>query len=426
MENSPRADGKGVTVIQPIKQDDSCWRTRFQMLFYGVSCVLFWSVFIMQLPFIAPYFGGVKVMFYVSMVYGLSSNISRIVLMVMHNRSSGKVSSRIHRLVYLGASVTALGMFLFPVCMGILSTTHPTISFWLCLLITAIVGAFNSLLVTGGFALMSLAPNGSGQFFLIGFTLTGIITWPFIVSLRVICETAGTSGESTTLIVSIISLSITGVLCLLSIPMYRYKTSQNPYFITQIEREGDAIIGGGSRSGILPVFRKIWSIVLSLWSSRVVTFALYPGLIGLWTPHGSIPFTKSLYQSFLLYLGPVSDTVGQLVFRFTPLGNRLLLGERSLTILTIIRAIILIPLFLLSAYFDDTNSVIAQDWLRVLLMFMFSFSMGINYSLGNALAPAKFESPDDKYTVGVLLSFVAMNGLFVGSLVGIGFKELLM
>jgi len=51
--------------------------------------------------------------------------------------------------------------------------------------------------------------------------------------------------------------------------------------------------------------------------------------------------------------------------------------------------------------------------------------MGINYSLGNAMAPAAVDSPDEKYTVGVILSFVAMNGLFVGSLIGIGFKELL-
>ena len=393
------------------------------MLFYGVSCVLFWSVFIMQLPFVAPYFGGVKVMFYVSMVYGLSSNISRVVLMMMHNRSTSLVSARIHRLVYLGASMTALGMFMFPICMAVLSKNHPTLSFWICLGITALVGAFNSLLVTGGFALMSLAPKGSGQFFLIGFTLTGIITWPFIVLLRLISEAAGTSGDSTTLVVSIISLSITGVLCLLSIVMYRFRTSKNPYFITQLESEGDAIIAGGRKNGIIAIFRKIWSVVLSLWFTRVITFALYPGLIGLWTPHGSIPFAKSLYQSFLLYLGPVSDTIGQLVFRFTPLGNRL--GERAMTFLTVGRGLILIPLFVLSAKFDETNSVLAQDWFRVLLMFAFSFSMGINYSLGNALAPARFESPDDKYTVGVILSFVAMNGLFIGSLVGIGFKELL-
>ena len=421
MDNSPRAVGKGVAVVQPIIADDSSWKTRFHMLFYGVSCVLFWSVFIMQLPFVAPYFGGIKVMFYVSMVYGLSSNISRVVLMFMHNRSGSKLSLRIDRLVYLGASVTALGMFLFPICMGVLSTSHPDISFWICLGITAMVGAFNSLLVTGGFALMSLAPPVSGQFFLIGFTLTGIITWPFIVSLRLISEAAGTSGDTTTLIVSIISLSITGILCLMSIPMYRFKTSKNPYFISQLAR--DSVTPCNSRNGIIPVFRKIWPIILSLWSSRVITFALYPGLIGLWSPHGQVPFSKNLYQSFLLYLGPVSDTIGQFAFRFTPLSAKL--GERALTILTIVRGLVLIPLFIQSAKFDETNSILAQDWFRILLMFFFSFSMGINYSLGNAIAPTKFDSPDDKYTVGVILSFVAMNGLFVGSLVGIGFKEIL-
>lgn len=426
MDNSPRADGKGVSVVQPIRLEDSSWRTRLQMLFYGVSCVLFWSVFIMQLPFVASFFGGVKVMFYVSMVYGLSSNICRIVLMFTHNRSKSDVSSRINRLVYMGASMTALGMFLFPICMAVLSTDRPTISFWICLGITAMVGAFNSLLVTGGFALMSLAPGGSGQFFLIGFTLTGIISWPFIVGLRFLSQAAGTTGDTTTLVVSIVSLSVTGILCLMSIPMYRYKTSRNPYLMSQLEQEGDAVISGGKKNGIIPVFRKIWPIITALWFSRVITFALYPGLVGLWSPDSLFPASsKSLYQSFLLYLGPVSDTIGQVVYRFTPLSK--LMGERALTILTIARGLVLIPLFFLSAKYDEsTSSILAQDWFRIILMFSFSFSMGINYSLGNALAPLKFTSPDDKYTVGVILSFVAMNGLFVGSLVGIGFKELLM
>jgi hypothetical protein len=271
-------------------------------------------------------------------------------------------------------------------------------------------------MITGGFALMSLSPPGSGQFFLLGLTATGVVTWPLMMLLRWIADSIIPPNYSSTFPVAAFSLCMTGILCLSSIFIYKYKTSRDPNFVAKLrkdEREG---------AGLIETARKIWSTTILLWISRAVTFSLYPGLVCVWTPK-STSYSEQNFRAFLLYMGPVSDTIGQVLFRFTQLFKKW--GDRSLLGITFARAIVLIPLFLLSTYYDSEDSILSADWFRLLLIMAFSISMGINYSLGNARAPAKVDSADEKYTVGVILSFVAMNGLFVGSLIGIGFKELL-
>jgi hypothetical protein len=145
-------------------------------------------------------------------------------------------------------------------------------------------------------------------------------------------------------------------------------------------------------------------------------------MIGFFTPSSSA-YSRGDYQSLMIYMGPLSDTVGQLVYRYTRVKDWI--GMRGLVIFTVVRAAIIIPLFVLSASLDEESVFLRQDWFRALLMFGFSFSMGINYSAGNALAPQCVSSTEEKFLVGVILSLVAMNGLFVGSLAAIGVRALL-
>lgn len=389
------------------------WSTKFQMLFYGISCVLFWSVLMNQLPFISTYFGGKLIFFYIPLAYGLSSNIGRVVLMILHSRRKSTTQTSLSRFVYLGGFFTALGMYLFALSIGLLPTDSPTLGFVICMLITCLVGAFNSLLVTGGYALMALSPRKSGQFFLLGLTATGIITWPCMMGLRYICNSV--SPETTSYFVALISLCVTGSLCLGAMSVYKFKTSRNPCFASQLSSSEV------NEVGLLSTFGRVMSPLLCLWLSRLFTFALYPGMISLWTPSvENAPYSEAEYQSFLIYLGPVSDTIGQLFYRYVPIMGRI--GEKSLIIMTLVRGGILIPLFWFSAFFNGTGASISSDAFRCCLMFMFSFSMGINYSLGSAVALHRVKETDEKYTVGVLISFAAMNGLFIGSLVGIALK----
>jgi hypothetical protein len=387
-----------------------------QMMFYGVACVLFWSVLLIQVPFIKGYFGGTSVLFYIPLVYGLFSNVSRILVLFLHSRSKESTGVKLTHLIFSGASITAGGMCCIPILMGINGTENASLGFWMCLVTVAVVGTFNSLLVTGGFALMSLAPKGSGQFFLLGLTATGIITWPFFMLLRFAVSSLTNAGK-VDFVVAAISLCISAALCVGTIPVYKYFTRKHPSLRPQLEQTSSDPTG----RGLVKVFRLIWVPAMAMWFARLVTFALYPGMIGIYTPSSGL-YSISHYQSFLIYLGPLSDTVGQLVYRYTKLRN--MIGMKSLIVMTVVRAVIIFPLFLISAWMDYSDSFIRQDWFRCLMMFGFSFSMGINYSAGNALAPQTVSSSDEKFIVGVILSFVAMNGLFIGSLVGVGLKEL--
>ena len=407
-----------VTIESPIDGKVSSVRSlNFQMLFYGVACVLFWSILLIQVPYIKHYFGGETVFFYIPLVYGLFSNVSRIIVLVYHARISCTTEKKLAQLIYTGAPMTAIGMCCIPLIMAVNGTGDQEVGFWLCMTAVAIVGTFNSLLVTGGFGLMSIAPKGSGQFFLLGFTATGIIAWPVLMLMRWIVRQSFT-GEGVNLTVSTVTLTVSSVLCMCSIPVYRFLTSKHPLMEPQLEQQSLDPNG----SGLLKTFRAVWIPALSMWFSRFVTFICYPGMVGLFTP-SSTAFSTGDYQSFLLYVGPLSDTIGQLFYRYTRVKE--MIGMRGLVIFTVVRAAIIIPLFLLSASMDADDVFVSQDWFRCLLMFGFSFSMGINYSAGNALAPQCVSSTDEKFLVGVILSFVAMNGLFVGSLAGRGIKALL-
>jgi hypothetical protein len=379
---------------------------------------MFWAIIMSQLPYIAHFFGGTKVFFWLPFVYGMASNFARLSLMLLHSVDKRATGSKLSQLVTWGASGTTIGLVAFPVSMVIVGDSNPNIGFAVCLILSSVVGTFNSLSVTGGFALMSLVPKGMGQFYLLGLTVTGIVTWPFMIGVRAIASAAG-GGSSTGLIVAIISLGMAAILCFASIPVYLRYTSKNPLLRAQLE--GDSSVLETTKAGLTSTFRQVWVPVTALWVARVSTFALYPGMIGLWSPQSSDSYTKDFYQSFLIYLGPLSDTIGQVVYRFTPWFQRL--GVGALVVITAVRAAIILPLFILSAKLDGTDSVVSSDWFRMGLMFFFSFSMGINYSLGNAVVPQAVNSTEERFTAGVILSFVATNGLFIGSLVGIGLKE---
>jgi hypothetical protein len=387
-----------------------------QMMFFGISCVLFWSVLLIQVPFIKEYFGGTSVLFYIPLVYGLCSNVARIFVMIFHSRSRKSTGVKVSQLMICGAAVTAFGMCCIPVIMAVNGKKNPPAGFSLCLAVVAVVGTFNSLLVTGGFALMSIAPKGSGQFFLLGLTATGIVTWPFFMLLRLIVSKTTTDGK-VDFVVAAITLCLSAGLCVSSVPVYTFFTSRHPLMSNQLQHTSSDPNG----LGLIKVFRAIWVPAIAMWFSRMVTFALYPGMIGLYTPSGDL-YSVSHYQSFLIYLGPLSDTLGQLVYRYTKV--RELIGIKTLIVFTALRAVVIVPMFLMSAYLDDSDAVVRQDWFRFIMMFIFSFSMGINYSAGNALAPQSVSSTEEKFLVGVILSFVAMNGLFIGSLVGVGLKQL--
>lgn len=391
--------------------------TKGQMLFLGVSSILFWSITLIQIPFISQYFGGKSALFYIPPVYGLSSNLGRVIVLLVNPRLRMHGGSKIGLLITVGGLGTAGAMVCFPIFMGCFGENKTVYGLLVSLCLVSVIGLFNSLLATGGYGLMSLAPNGAGQFYLLGLTGTGVITWPFIMLLRAIVE-ALHRQSSTSFLVAVVSLTFGSIVCLFSIPLYHFVTRRDPNFVAQLEAKSE----DASLHSLLKTFRKSRNLIVFLWVSRVVTFVVYPGFLSLWTPSLSESYSKELYQSFMIYLGPVSDTLGQLMYRYSGFFNSA--NHRFFYCLTVSRVMAVIPLFILSTKSNGSESILASDVFRMLLMMGFSSSMGINYSLGTHLAIQSVSSSEEKFTLGTIFSFMAMNGLFIGSMIGLGLKPL--
>jgi hypothetical protein len=308
----------------------------------------------------------------------------------------------------------------FPISMRLLGTGHPEIGFWVCIGLTTCMGLFNSLLMNAGFALMSIAPEKSATFFLLGQTTTSVIAWPIILVLRIIVRATGATEHETNYMVAIITLSFAAIFCLGTIPLYFLKTKFHPVFRhlllnpahdQPLEQQADSMVD---------VFKKVFAPVMCGWSASVITFCVYPSQAGIWIPSMTDPpFTDEVYQSFMMYMFSVSDTVGRAVPRWIKRLQQI--SNRQFITATLLRGVVFIPLFLLSTH--HIWFVLSSDTFRLVMVLLFGLSNGINFNLSNMLAPPLVEE-EDKMNVGTLLSFGAINGLFVGSLIAIGLVQI--
>lgn len=410
---------KASTVSEPVAITTGPY---WQMAYYAVSGFLFWGLLMIQIPFIDGYFGGPGVIFYITFSYGLASNVIRVVLVWYGNRTKKSIAVQMTALINFGGAFTGLTMIAFPVAMTILGRDNGNISFWICIVLTSFMGIFNSLLMNAGFGLMSMAPEKSASFFLLGQTMTGVFTWPIIVGLRAIVNALG-GGDETDYIVAVMSLSLSGLITMGTIPLYKLKTRHHPVFshmLAPYQTPTGSPSNNPRRSRpIKAVFKSIWVPASASWISCLFTFAVFPSQVSLWQPS----FTDALYdgplfRSFLIYVYSIADTIGRMLPRL--LHVLLSVTDRTFLTATVVRGIVFVPLMLLSSL--KAPELFALDWWRLILIIVFGITNGTNFGLANMLAPRRVDACD-KMHVGTILSFTAINGLFVGSLIGIGLKH---
>ncbi len=83
------------------------------------------------------------------------------------------------------------------------------------------------------------------------------------------------------------------------------------------------------------------------------------------------------------------------------------------------RCLVLIPLFIMTS--KATIGFLAYDWFRLILVILFGLINGANFAMANMIAPRRIE-PGLKMHSGTLLSLVAINGKFTGTLLGLALK----
>ncbi len=172
---------------------------------------------------IDKYFGGPEVVFYITFVYGLSSNLVRMYLLWYGSRTKTSQARQMRDMVVYGAALVSVTMLLYPVSMALIGTENSTLGFSVGIILTIFMGLWVFLLMNHGFNLMSLATEKSASFFHLGQTATGIITWPLLLLLRFGVEKAG-GGDNTDINVAALSFPAIAVLGAGCIPLYLFIT----------------------------------------------------------------------------------------------------------------------------------------------------------------------------------------------------------
>ncbi len=205
----------------------------------------------------------------------------------------------------IGASLTAFFMLGYPIAMALLGTENDEEGFWVAIWLAGMVGLWTSLIVNAGFGLMSMAPAKSANFFLTGQTVIGVLTWPFLILLRLaVTRIAGESNNRTDLIIAAISFTVAAAVVAGSVPMYLMKTRHHPVF-------AQSYVSGSNWEDIKMVFRAIRTPALCAWICGIGTWCVFPGQVSRWHPSAKDSYDTALYRSFLVYMFSIAEMIGR-------------------------------------------------------------------------------------------------------------------
>jgi len=416
------------TVSEPVRAPQGPY---WQMVYYAVSGFFFWAILMVQLPMIDDYFGGPEVVFYIIFAYGLASNLIRVYLLWYGSSTKSSQACQMRNLIIYGSALVSITMLFYPISMALMGTDQPRLGFWVGVTLASLMGLWVSLLMNAGFNLMSLAPEKSASFFLLGQTATGIVTWPLLLLLRFLVEKAG-GGAKTNLYVAAISFSSAAVVVAGTIPLYLLKTRHHAVFAAVLldresplkSEEMDVESAKPQTPKITQTLDRIKSVFFTImtpaicaWMAGAITFSVFPSQLSRWFPHTPDQYETAVYRSFLSYTFSIADMVGRMLPRFIP--GLLKMSDKLFWILTPIRGVIFIPMFLFSS--KQTAELFTFDWFRLVLILGFGITGGANFSAVNMVAPKRIQQAD-KLHAGTILSLMAINGVFVGTLIGLGLK----
>lgn len=380
--------------------------------YMGFAAQIPWSTILVHLPILEPVLGGKSFSFAVGIAMGLACNLMRFLVVVW-----GRKFTFAFRVVS-GAVLSALfvlGYFFIYVASSPLTVAEMTsavatesVGFWVGLTLALLGGAGNAQLMSTGYgvaSIVSLDVPVANSLFFFGQAMAAATCWP----LKETVESFAPSFESHLGIV----MGIISLVALSIVPVFFGRVAKFPRIATSEIQEAVKM------AQIRKVLRASLFPVLMLWSTYFCTNLVTPGQLLQWP----LPETDSVspfltdpkkYRSLSAYVHLMSDAAGKMLPVF--------LAIRSSNIQAIIRAkctplvvlalltvrMGLVPLF----YFPP-----ATAWARFVLLAAFGLLNGSAASVALSLASARVQ-PDESDVIGYLCSFAIINGLFVGSLVG--------
>ncbi|XP_064623918.1 equilibrative nucleoside transporter 1-like [Lineus longissimus] len=180
-------------------------------------------------------------------------------------------------------------------------------------------------------------------------------------------------------------------------------------------------------SSLLIVFRRIWSLGMSVFLTFAVTLSLYPAILSAINAKekgSGNAWTDTFFSPVVCFL---IFNVGDLVGRVAAGWVRIPRDGKGLTLplLSIIR-IAFIPLFMLCNVQPRTNLpvIFEEDYYPIIFMVFFSTTNGYVGTLGMMYGPSQVLA-EDAEAAGSMMSFFLALGLCIGSLLSMAMNKLI-
>jgi len=382
----------------------------FYLWYLGFAAQLPWTTILVYLPVLESVLGGVLFSFAVGIAMGLACNIVRFLVVVFGRKFTFTIR------VYYGSCFSALftlGYFVIYLVPVSVDSAAPTgaesIGFWMGLLVALLGGAGNAQLMSTGYGVASIVsverPIGNSLFFF-GQAAAAACCWP----VKRLIETM-TSDETVQIGLAMIAIAIISL-------------SVIPVFLVKIQRmTGDDDLRTANQTLSWENARKIltnaWLPYLCLWMTYFCTNLVTPGQLTVW----SLPVTTSssayltdpkMYRSLCSYTHLLSDAVGKsipVLVSANPERIRRLMSSKwapvSIAGMTICRLGLLVLFFLPPL----------DVWSRFSFLTIFGLLNGVLASVCLSLSTFRADKKD-KDIAGYINSFIIINGLFIGSLIG--------
>ena len=373
--------------------------------YLGFAGQISWAMILVHLPMLEPVVGGKTFSFAVGIAMGIACNIGRLLVFIYGRKFSFSVR------VVSGAILSAvftLGYFVIYACSGPwiptprLSVEEP--GFWFGLGLALFGGAGNAQLLSTGYGIASLVsvnkPVANSLFFL-GQAAAAAFCWPM---KRLVYA----ATKNTELHLGIV-MGITSVISLTLIPLY-YKRLRGA-IATAPTTETKSV----SWSQSLRILRLTMLPNTILWLSFMCSYLVIPGEIMLWQlPSDSNETDLKLYLSLCVYVNLLADAFAKCLCVWFANDTRRLsrvLNHKWTPFVLLVLLIIrcgLMPLF-----YAPPN----PEWARYLMLSFFGFIHGIIVSIALSMSSSRVSSADSDLA-GYLSSFMIINGLLVGSGIG--------
>ncbi|KAF4696290.1 solute carrier 29 (nucleoside transporters), member [Perkinsus olseni] len=347
----------------------------------------------------------------ISIYDGLANNVAQLCIIFFGNKFT--FAPRFD----VGCSLLAV----FNICLAIVAMTVgvgnpcPNTELGNALgIVCVILLAFgHAIMESTAFGLAALCPKSCMNWVMVGEGMAGVFGWPLLELFDCIFQNVPRKDEW----VCLVFFSVTSVLTLLVMPMFRLVTSKDPLVkevlkVEDMRRKAGSLKVRQTSRPVRAILKDLAPMAFCAWSVLTITFICFPSQATLWQSGKGTPEATAKFIPLVVFVYQVGDTIG----RFAP-NVGLAIPEKTLIVVSLARALF-VPLFICTTLYP-TVKPFHWNWFKHVEMLIFALSNGLCATLSMMYGPQRVSTDKAEQEVaGYTMGFTLVDGIFIGGLLG--------